>query len=162
MHWIFDLDFTLYSEYDVDESSTNKRFYESFGRKALLNDLLKKLKGKKYIFSNGSKSHVEDVISKMKMKMIFKKIAYSEEYEKLKPHISAYEYVIEKFKLNKSDKIYFFEDTLENLRTAKKLGWKTVFITSKKTKRKYKYVDYTFNNIETAIFYFKTTVSDKK
>lgn len=160
MIWIFDLDFTLYSEYDVDESSTNKRFYESFGRKALLNDLLKKLKGKKYIFSNGSKSHVEDVISKMKMKMIFKKIAYSEEYPKLKPHISAYEYVIQKFKLKKNDKIYFFEDTLENLRTAKNLGWKTIYITPKKTKRKYKYVDYTFHNIETAIFYFKT-ISNK-
>ena len=92
----------------------------------------------------------------MKMKMIFKKIAYSEEYTKLKPHISAYNYVFEKFKIKKDDTVYFFEDTIENLKTAKKLGWKTVYITSKKTKRKNKYVDYTFNNIETAIFYFKT------
>ena len=46
MIWIFDLDFTLYSEYDVDDSSTLKKFYASFGKKALLNDLLLKLKGK--------------------------------------------------------------------------------------------------------------------
>ena len=42
-NYIFDLDWTLYSEKDVDDS-TNTKYYKSFERKPLLNKLLKSLR----------------------------------------------------------------------------------------------------------------------
>ena len=85
----------------------------------------------------------------MKLKTAFKGIAWLEMYPQAKPNMCAYLYVTHKFNLKKRVKTYFFEDTLENLESAKKLGWITVFIS--KNIKKHKYVDYIFPNIETAI-----------
>lgn len=148
MNWIFDLDFTLYDDNEIDDS-TETKFYKSFKRKPLLNKLLKNIKGNKYIFSNGNKAHVEEVVKKMQFKSYFKKIAYSELYPKLKPHKSAYKTVIKLFKIKSNTKIFFFEDTKENLIYAKKLNWNTVYISPKKEKNSY--IDYWFPNIETAL-----------
>ena len=94
INYIFDLDYTLYSKKDVDETDTTQ-FYKSFKKKPFLNKLLLNLKGNKYIFSNGNKEHVNEVLNRMKLTKIFKNVANINEYNNPKPHIDAYKYVIE-------------------------------------------------------------------
>lgn len=159
MNYIFDLDFTLYSNYDINKS-TDTKFYKSFKEKQFLNKLLNqlKLKNRLYIFSNGNKNHVDYVIKKMKMKTLFEDTANRDEYSKFpKPDIRAYKYVIKKFKLDKNIETFFFEDTIENLETAKKIGWVTVFINNDKIPKKklegYKFIDYKFSCVEQALIF---------
>ena len=152
-NYIFDLDYTLYSSSDVDLTNTTI-FYNSFKKKNLLNKLLKNLNGNKFIFSNGNKSHVDYLINKMKFNKIFKNIANSDEYKHEKPHLAAYEYVIKKFNIDPNDITYFFEDSVENLETAKKYGWKTVLIDEEGISDDYQFVDYKFKSIEQALIFF--------
>ena len=62
-----------------------------------------------------------------------------------------------------SKKKIFFEDTLENLETAKKLGWTTVFINndslSESKINKYNYIDYKFSCVEQALLFFINTIN---
>ncbi len=157
--YVFDLDYTLYSSQDVNEFGNDNDFYNSFKKKNLLNKLLDNLKGNKYIFTNGNKAHLDEVSKKMRFRSKFKNMANADEYSDfLKPHINSYLYVIQKFNLKKNQEVYFFEDSYENLVTAKKLGWKTVFI-SNEINEKYqknisKDVDFIFPNAEQAILFF--------
>jgi len=155
IHFILDLDFTLYSENDIDTTNTTL-FYDSFKEKKFLNKLLNTLKkyGKLYIFSNGNNEHVEYVIQKMNLNNIFTNTSNSDEYNNLlKPTTYPYKYVINKFNINKDDLVIFFEDTLENLKTAKKYNWITVYIDNNVV-NKYNYVDFIFPTIEKALLFF--------
>ena len=64
--------------------------------------------------------------------------------------------MINNFKLNKHQPTYFFEDTVENLKTAKELGWNTVLIDPNINNSDYEFVDYIFTNVEEAILFFIT------
>lgn len=154
---IFDLDYTLYSNNEVNDK-TETTFYKSFKKKHLLNHLLHQVPYKKYIFSNGNKLHVDDVIKKMKLKSFFFNTATSDEYKgNLKPNINSYNYVIKKFKIKPEDTIVFFEDSLANLQIAKKyFNWITIYINNKESfsgKNKYSFVDFTFTTIEDAVYF---------
>ena len=153
--YIFDLDYTLYSEYDVNDKGNEHQFYESFKKKPLLSKLIKSLPGKKFIFTNGNKVHLDDVLKKMKLKSAFDNTANSDEFNlHMKPDIYSYLYVDNKFKLDKFKEVYFFEDSLENLKTAKKLGWKTILIDFKRIYPKnISYVDYHFSTVEKALIF---------
>lgn len=150
LKFIFDLDYTLYSESEIDKNN----YYNSFKKKPLLNFLLKKIDNK-YIFSNGNALHCQEVLQKMKIKSFFKKIATRDNYINfLKPHINSYNYVINNFNIKKNDIVIFFEDTLCNLERAKNYNWITVYIGNKINDRnKPSYVDLNFKNIECALFY---------
>ena len=156
--YIFDLDYTLYSEVDVNDKGTNKQFYKSFKKKPLLSKLIKNLPGKKFIFTNGNNDHLEDVLTKMKLKTAFNNTTNSDEFKlHMKPDIYSYLYVENKFKLDRFKEVYFFEDSLENLKTAKKLGWLTVLIDLKDSyTRSYSFVDFKFSTIEKALIFFNS------
>jgi|UniRef100_A0A6C0LZH4 HAD superfamily hydrolase (TIGR01509 family) len=154
--YIFDLDYTLYSENDVNDKGSSNQFYNSFKKNPLLSKLLKQIRGKKFIFTNGNKVHLDDVLKKMKLKSVFYNTANSDEFNlHMKPDIYSYLYVDNKFKLDKYNEIFFFEDSIENLKTAKKLGWKTILIDFKNEYSKnYTYVDFKFSTIEKALIFF--------
>ena len=161
-NYIFDLDFTLYSKYDIDQT-TDTKYYKSIGPNIFLNKLLNQLNGNKYIFSNGNKAHVDFILDKMKLKPFFIKIATLDDYpNNSKPDMKAYEYVIGTFNMDSNKKI-FFEDTLENLETAKNLGWTTVFINndglSENEINTYNYIDYKFSCVEQALLFFINTIN---
>jgi putative hydrolase of the HAD superfamily len=154
--YIFDLDYTLYSEYDVNDKGSNNQFYKSFKKKPLLSKLIKNLPGKKFIFTNGNKVHLDDVLKKMKLKSAFHNTANSDEFNlHIKPDMYSYLYVDSKFKLDRFNEVFFFEDSIENLKTAKKIGWKTVLIDLKGNyTRRYSFVDFKFSTIEQALLFF--------
>lgn len=95
-----------------------------------LTETLKKLPGKKYIFTNADTPYARRVIEKLDLDHMFELICdivlcdYSP-----KPKMHAYQTL-----LNKSDidplRAVFFEDMARNLEPAKALGMKTVWINS--------------------------------
>ncbi len=73
----------------------------------------------------------------------------------MKPNLSAFY----KFKLLNNitdlDKCIFFEDTLDNLKAAKEIGWITIYI-GEYLEKKEDFVDLQFTNIHEALeFFFK-------
>ena len=153
--YVFDLDYTLYSRSDVNDSGSDKDFYNSFKPKQFMNHLLDKLDGNNYIFTNGNWQHAIDVIKKMELAWNFKDIQSTDMVgNKLKPDLDVYLNAIRKFKILKNETVYFFEDTVENLIPAKELGWKTILIEPNFAGRKPDFIDYHFKTIEEALLFF--------
>jgi len=153
--YIFDLDYTLYSQADVNDSGSDVDFYNSFKPKEFMNHLLNRLDGNNYIFTNGNFEHAITVVRKMDLALNFKDIQSTDMVDNLlKPDPTTYENAINKFKIRKNETVYFFEDSPENLITAKDFGWKTVLIEPNFTGRKPEFIDYHFKTIEEALLFF--------
>jgi len=89
---------------------------------------IEKLKGKKIIFTNGSKAHVSNVTSRIGIEQLFDgvfDIVDSDFYPK--PSIEPYKKIIENYKIE-PEYCIFFEDIARNLKPAYELGMKTVWI----------------------------------
>ena len=73
----------------------------------------------------------------------------------MKPYIESFKFIeqdIRKY-YNDRNKYYFFDDRLDNLKTAKSRGWYTIWVNIDFLDKPY-YVDYAFPNIHTAAMYF--------
>ena len=93
-----------------------------------LSKIIKNLPGDKFIFTNGSKNHAENVLKQLEMSGIFDDIFDIKESNFIpKPNINAYLNFIDKTKIE-PDVSIMFEDIGRNLEAAKKLGMKTVLI----------------------------------
>lgn len=93
-----------------------------------LSKIIKNLPGNKFIFTNGSKKHAENVLEQLEMSGIFDDIFDIKESNFIpKPNINAYLNFIDKTKIE-PDVSIMFEDIGRNLEAAKKLGMKTVLI----------------------------------
>ena len=100
-------------------------------------------------------AHANDVLDRLFLKNIFTDIIASDiAGDEYKPSPDIYHIAFHEFKINDDDNVYFFEDSLENLRAGKKYyNWKGVLIDpSRKTKPKT--ADYMFKTIEDAIIFF--------
>jgi putative hydrolase of the HAD superfamily len=89
---------------------------------------IEKLKGKKIIFTNGSKAHASNVTSRIGIEQLFDgvfDIVDSDFYPK--PSIEPYKKIIENYKIE-PEYCIFFEDIARNLKPAYELGMKTVWI----------------------------------
>ena len=93
-----------------------------------LSKIIKNLPGDKFIFTNGSKKHAENVLKQLETSGIFDDIFDIKESNFIpKPNINAYLNFIDKTKIE-PDVSIMFEDIGRNLEAAKKLGMKTVLI----------------------------------
>ena len=93
-----------------------------------LSKIIKNLPGDKFIFTNRSKKHAENVLKQLEMSGIFDDIFDIKESNFIpKPNINAYLSFIDKTKIE-PDVSIMFEDIGRNLEAAKKLGMKTVLI----------------------------------
>jgi len=89
---------------------------------------IEKLKGKKIIFTNGSKAHASNVTSRIGIEQLFDgvfDIVDSDFYPK--PSLEPYKKIIENYKII-PEYCIFFEDIARNLKPAYELGMKTVWI----------------------------------
>ena len=87
-----------------------------------------RLKGKKIIFTNGSKAHAANVTSRIGIEQLFDgvfDIVDSDFYPK--PSMEPYKKIIENYKIE-PEYCIFFEDIARNLKPAYELGMKTVWI----------------------------------
>jgi putative hydrolase of the HAD superfamily len=86
------------------------------------------LSGKKFIFTNGSKSHVANVTKRIGIEKLFDGVFDIVESDFIpKPSIEPYKKIIEKYKIDPEYSI-FIEDIARNLKPAYELGMKTVWI----------------------------------
>ncbi len=116
-----------------------------------LKEELIKIKEKKYIFSNGSHAHIENVTNQLGIKNLFDGAFDITDANFIpKPHLDPYKKMIKKFKLDPKQSI-LIEDIAHNLEQAKNLGMKTCWLENdeafaKKDANK-SYIDYKINNL---------------
>ena len=96
-----------------------------------LRKILLLLPGKKYIFTNGTKKHAENVLRKLNLENIFQSIFGIKEANYLpKPNLKTYNLFLKTYKIDPKTSI-MFEDMGRNLIPAKELGMKTVLLERK-------------------------------
>ena len=116
-----------------------------------LKEELINIKEKKYIFSNGSHAHIENVTNQLGIKDLFDGAFDITDANFIpKPHLDPYKKMIKKFKLDPKQSI-LIEDIAHNLEQAKNLGMKTCWLENdeafaKKDANK-SYIDYKINNL---------------
>jgi putative hydrolase of the HAD superfamily len=117
----------------------------------LLRQELIKIKEKKYIFSNGSHSHVENVTKQLGIEDLFDgAFAITDADFIPKPNIESYKKMINKFDLDPKKSI-LIEDIAHNLEQAKNLGMKTCWLENNDTFAKKDadkpYIDYKIKSL---------------
>jgi len=117
----------------------------------LLRQELIKIKEKKYIFSNGSHSHVENVTKQLGIEDLFDgAFAITDADFVPKPNIESYKKMIKKFDLDPKKSI-LIDDIAHNLEQAKNLGMKTCWLENNDTFAKKdsdkSYIDYKIKNL---------------
>ena len=89
---------------------------------------LTKIKEKKYIFTNGSHAHVENITKQLGINDLFDGAFDIVDANFVpKPHLDPYKKIIKKFKLDPKTSI-LIEDIAHNLEQAKNLGMKTCWL----------------------------------
>lgn len=151
-HYLFDLDDTLY----INPKNINK-MYDIMPDNNLIN-LLNNCPHSKYIYTNAMYEHANTIINKLNIQSQFDKIYSRDTIPSMKPYFQSARDVENNIIFNKGtnnkDEFIFFDDLLPNLKTGKKKGWKTIWISPLYNyKEKYEYVDYAFPNIKTALYY---------
>ena len=119
-HHKIDADEFLEFVHDVDLNFLNKD--------EILEEEIKKLTGKKIIFTNGSRAHAENVTKRIGIDKLFDGIFDIRDCEFIpKPSIQPYKKLVENYKIEPQYCI-FFEDIARNLKPAFEMGMKTVWI----------------------------------
>ena len=116
-----------------------------------LKDELIKIKEKKFIFTNGSHAHVENVTKQLGIDGLFDGAFDIVDANFVpKPHIDPYKKIIDKFKIEPIKSI-LIEDIAHNLEQAKNLGMKTCWLENEETFAKKDadkpYIDYKIKNL---------------
>ena len=116
-----------------------------------LREELIKIKEKKYIFSNGSHAHIENVTNQLGINGLFNGAFDITDGDFIpKPHLEPYKKLIDKFELDPEQSI-LIEDIAHNLEQAKNLGMKTCWLKNDEDLEKKDadkaYIDYKINNL---------------
>ena len=116
-----------------------------------LKDELIKIKEKKFIFTNGSHAHVENVTKQLGIDGLFDGAFDIVDANFVpKPHIDPYKKIIDKFKIEPKKSI-LIEDIAHNLEQAKNLGMKTCWLENEEAFAKKDadkpYIDYKIKNL---------------
>lgn len=90
--------------------------------------LLKRLPGKKLVFTNGPLFYAEAVLNLLGIRRLFDDVIAVEHTRFFpKPHARGFLAIMQKHRLN-PNQCWMVEDSLENLFTAKRLGMKTIWL----------------------------------
>ena len=111
--------------------------------------------GEKYIYTNGTFSHANTVLNNMNLINHFKKIYSRDTVNKMKPDkesaIAIQDDIIS-IEQSSDNEYIFFDDQLINLESAKKIGWKTIWIHPQHShSNQYPYVDKGYSNLISAL-----------
>ena len=117
----------------------------------ILKEELIKIKEKKYIFSNGSHAHINNVTNQLGINGLFDGAFDITDGDFVpKPHLEPYKKLVEKFRIDPKQSI-LIEDIAHNLEQAKNLGMKTCWLENDETFAKKdadkSYIDYKINNL---------------
>ena len=152
---VFDLDDTLLMSNEYTR-------YEDIKFNSELSNLLNSIKYKKIIYSNGTYGHVTNSLPKLLAKNNFTEIYARDTIPAMKPEFRSFNYVknsiFYKENLSRYNDIsyIFFDDNLNNMKTAKDIGWTTVWIPHRNYSNNlinsnYSFIDFKFNNVIIAL-----------
>lgn len=97
-------------------------------REVRLRHVLKRLPGRKIVFSNGPQRYARAVLELMRIDDLFDDVLGIEQSNfRPKPELAAFRTVLRKHRLNPV-RCVMVEDSADNLRTAKRLGMQTVWV----------------------------------
>ena len=147
----------LMDNYGVDPdhflAEVHKLDYSIVSSNEKLNIQLKKLIGKKIIYTNANLQHTLDVLERIGLTNFFDEIFDIKMANYIpKPEIKPYQQIIEKYDLNPNSSA-MFDDIAKNLVPAKKVGFTSVWINagyenfSDDIKSSKKYLDYTTTDL---------------
>lgn len=151
--FVFDIDDTL-----ILHNKENNNYYETPNNGELKRLIEKTNCQQIYIYTNGTYSHGEGIVDNLLLDTIIpkKNIFGRDTIPHMKPYIKSFNHVNEIIKKDtkyfKHD-IYFFDDLIDNLITARSIGWVSVWI-SPDFINKPDYIDYAFPNIFQALLSF--------
>jgi len=156
IHFVFDLDNTLV----LHQNHVNYQWMYQDNELTYYLDHCNK-KGNCYLYTNGNRNHAEEILTRMKIKDKFHELYNRDNVIYMKPELKSFDVVHSD--LSERDKgikiIYFFDDLLENLESASKFGWYTIWIhPNYHTAKKYPYVNLSFQNIKDALKYLETNL----
>lgn len=169
--YVFDLDDTLLqttrlqSQFQIAPMKKQlKEYYDSLiPSEPILNRMLSALQGPKIILTNSSGNHAKYSLEAMRINNHFYHIVNANSLNFIiKPHPTAYlrtEQLIKNAHPYMLWKFIFFDDLIENLKSAKQMGWITVLIHrefQKFSKHTLQGIDYVFPDIYQALHYFNT------
>ena len=113
------------------------------------------LSGRKFIYTNASKDHARKILSVMGIEAEFEKILDIKATQYVpKPDPKSYDIMLKSFGIhsNKIESSIFIEDTAKNLKPAKLLGLKTVWMENERNLEDYKenaeYIDYKYSDLK--------------
>ena len=123
-----------------------------------LKSQLSKINGQKYIYTNASLKHAENILKSMGIFEEFEIIFDIKDSNYIaKPDYRSYDMMKDKFGLNDNNicRSIFFEDTAKNLKPANELGISTVWIENDFNKEEAailaNYIDFTGSDIKTIL-----------
>jgi putative hydrolase of the HAD superfamily len=95
-----------------------------------LRDMLRRLPGRKLVFSNAPRHYTEEVLKALRIRDLFARI-YTVEHTRLRPKPAAFGFLrILREQGVDARSCVMVEDSLANLRTAKRLGMSTVWVSA--------------------------------
>ncbi len=106
----------------------HKLDYSIVGPNNMLNEQLQKLKGRKIIYTNANKQHVDDVLKRIELSNYFDEIFDIKMANYIpKPEVKPYEQIIDLYDIEAKSSI-MFDDIAKNLVPAKKVNFTSVWI----------------------------------
>ena len=128
--------------HDINLTSINKDI--------VLKNEIKKYKGRKIIFTNGTLEHASRVLKRIDILEEMDNIFDIKDAEYIpKPQIITYKKVVNKYKLIPHNTI-MIDDIKANLITAKKLGMSTILVSTKKVEKE-EYIDFCYDSLSIII-----------
>ncbi len=134
-------------------AEVHKLDYSIVGPNHKLNEELRKLKGRKIIYTNANMQHTLDVLKRIELSNFFDDIYDIKMANYVpKPELAPYEQMIKQFNIN-TDTAAMFDDIAKNLVPAKNVGFTSVWIDagyenfSDDIEASKKYLDYETTNI---------------
>jgi putative hydrolase of the HAD superfamily len=110
-----------------------------------LRQVLQRLPGKKLVFSNAPQHYARDVLRLLRVDDLFEDLfAIEHAHYRPKPQMAGFVRLLRKHRLNPAQCV-MVEDSAENLQTAKRLGMKTVWVST--SSRLPAYVDVKIQNV---------------
>lgn len=158
IHWIFDLDNTLYQTDNNNPYKVHDGLYLNYSflkEDKKLQILLNILKGNKIVMTNSVSTHCNTVLDRLNIKKCFGNVMTRTNMKSIKPDPNTYYQVINNCKIQSKDKCIFFDDMPINLIMAKKFGWITVLITPEpwRYRQSHNNIDFIFPSVHHAIAY---------
>ncbi len=128
--------------HDINLTSINKDI--------VLKNEIKKYKGRKIIFTNGTLEHASRVLKRIDILEEMDNIFDIKDAEYIpKPQVITYKKVVNKYKLIPHNTI-MIDDIKANLITAKKLGMSTILVSTKKVEKE-EYIDFCYDSLSIII-----------